>query len=76
MLSIAEAPDHPHNRARATFVEVDGIRQPAPGPKFGRTPAAPPTAPSETGADTGDVLAELGVRAEDIAKLRAAGVIA
>jgi alpha-methylacyl-CoA racemase len=76
VLSLDEAPDHPHNVSRGTFVEVDGVRQPAPGPKFDRTPAAPPKAPSETGADTDEVLAELGVTAEDIATLRAAGVIA
>ena len=76
VLGLGEAPDHPHNVARGTFVEVDGVRQPAPGPKFDRTPAAPPTAPSETGADTDDVLAELGLGEEEIAKLRAAGVIA
>jgi alpha-methylacyl-CoA racemase len=76
VLDLTEAPEHPHNVARGTFVEVDGVRQPAPGPKFDRTPAAPPTAPSETGADTDDVLAELGLTAEDIAKLRATGVVA
>jgi alpha-methylacyl-CoA racemase len=76
VLSLDEAPDHPHNVSRGTFVEVDGVRQPAPGPKFDRTPAAPPKTPSETGADTDEVLAELGVTAEDIATLRAAGVIA
>jgi len=76
VLTLAEAPDHPHNLARGTFTEVAGIRQPAPGPKFDRTPAAAPTAPSETGADTGEVLAELGLRAADIENLRAAGTIA
>jgi alpha-methylacyl-CoA racemase len=76
VLALDEAPDHPHNRARSTFVEVDGIRQPAPGPKFDRTPAAVPTPPSDTGADTDAVLAELGVTAEDIATLRESGVVA
>jgi alpha-methylacyl-CoA racemase len=42
VLSPAEAPDHPHNRARQTFVDVDGAAQPAPAPRFGRTPAPPP----------------------------------
>jgi alpha-methylacyl-CoA racemase len=42
VLSPAEAPEHPHNRARRTFVEVDGVAQPAPAPRFGRTPAAEP----------------------------------
>ena len=39
VLSILEAPNHPHNKARGTFVEVDGITQPAPSPRFSRTPA-------------------------------------
>ncbi|HEX3780159.1 MAG TPA: CaiB/BaiF CoA-transferase family protein [Pseudonocardiaceae bacterium] len=76
VLALAEAPDHPHNLARGTFVEVGGIRQPAPGPKFDRTPAAAPTAPSDTGSDTDEVLAELGLGPADIEKLRAAGTIA
>ncbi|MFI7601929.1 CaiB/BaiF CoA transferase family protein [Actinoplanes sp. NPDC049681] len=42
VLSPAEAPRHPHNRARGTFVEVGADTQPAPAPRFGRTPAAPP----------------------------------
>ena len=42
VLAPAEAPDHPHNRARNTFVPVSGLVQPAPAPRFGRTPAAAP----------------------------------
>ena len=42
VLAPAEAPEHPHNRARRAFVEVDGLIQPAPAPRFGRTPAAHP----------------------------------
>jgi alpha-methylacyl-CoA racemase len=42
VLSPREAPAHPHNRARETFVEVDGVTQPAPAPRFGRTPAPAP----------------------------------
>ena len=42
VLSPTEAPEHPHNRARDTFVEVGGLTQPAPAPRFGRTPAEPP----------------------------------
>ncbi|HUN32149.1 MAG TPA: CaiB/BaiF CoA-transferase family protein [Trebonia sp.] len=41
VLTLGEAPHHPHNRARATFVEVDGIMQPAPAPRFSRTPLSP-----------------------------------
>ena len=44
VLSMSEAPDHPQNKARCTFVDVDGVIQPAPAPRFSRTPAAPPTA--------------------------------
>jgi alpha-methylacyl-CoA racemase len=43
VLTLDEAPRHPHNVARGTFVEVDGITQPAPAPRFSRTPAGRPT---------------------------------
>jgi alpha-methylacyl-CoA racemase len=46
VLSPAEAPAHPHNRARGTFVEVGGVIQPAPAPRFGRTPTASPRPPA------------------------------
>ncbi len=45
VLSFAEAPQHPHLQARGTFVEVDGVVQPAPAPRFSRTPSALPSAP-------------------------------
>ncbi|MFJ4291859.1 CaiB/BaiF CoA transferase family protein [Cupriavidus sp. NPDC089707] len=45
VLTFAEAPEHPHMKARGTFVEVDGVVQPAPAPRFSRTPPAQPTAP-------------------------------
>ncbi len=41
VLSLTEAPEHPHNKERGTFVEVDGILQPAPAPRFSGTPAPP-----------------------------------
>ena len=41
VLSLAEAPNHPHNVARSTFIEVDGVVQPAPAPRFAATPAPP-----------------------------------
>jgi alpha-methylacyl-CoA racemase len=59
--SLREAPAHPHNIARDTFIEIDGIVQPAPAPRFSRTPAARPTPPPIIGRDTNDVLRELGV---------------
>lgn len=41
VLSLSEAPHHPHNVARGTFIEIDGVLQPAPAPRFSRTPAPP-----------------------------------
>ncbi|SHK02658.1 alpha-methylacyl-CoA racemase [Pseudonocardia thermophila] len=75
VLALSEAPQHPHNRARGVFVEVAGVVQPAPAPRFGRTPP-PPVRPSPpNGADTDAVLRELGYDAARIAALRAAGVV-
>jgi alpha-methylacyl-CoA racemase len=73
VLSLAEAPSHPHLRARGSFVEVDGVVQPAPAPRFSRTPAATPRPSPEPGADTDAVLAEAGFTAGEVAALRAAG---
>jgi alpha-methylacyl-CoA racemase len=77
VLSMDEATRHPHNVERGTFVEVAGITQPAPAPRFGRTPAAIQRPPAHTGQHTDEVLAEwLGADAERIAELRAAGTVA
>jgi alpha-methylacyl-CoA racemase len=51
VLSLAEAPEHPHNLARGAFVEVGGMVQPAPAPRFSATPSDPPRPPGEAGAD-------------------------
>jgi alpha-methylacyl-CoA racemase len=75
VLSMAEAPVHPHATARNAFVEVGGIVQPAPAPRFGRTGAANPAAPPRPGADTDAVLAGLGLAAAEVADLRARGII-
>jgi alpha-methylacyl-CoA racemase len=75
VLSLAEAAHHPHNVAREAFIEVDGVEQNAPAPRFSRTPAAPVRAPSPAGADTESVLSEHGFSAEDIARLRAAAAL-
>jgi len=74
VLSPTEAASHPHNAARGTFVEIGGMVQPAPAPRFDRTPPSTPEAPRAKGSDTEAVLAELGVT--DLDALRAAGVIA
>lgn len=76
VLTPWEAAEHPHNAARGTFVDVAGTAQPAPAPRFDRTPAASPTEASLAGADTASVLADLGLSEDDVAKLRDARVVA
>ena len=75
VLTMDEAPDHPHNRERATFVDVDGVAHPAPAPRFGRTPPDPPRPGHAFGSDADDVLAEAGLDRTEIAALRASGVV-
>ena len=74
VLTIEEALHHPHNVARGSFVDVAGAPMPGPAPRFSATPGAVGPVP-EFGADTADVLAELGYSADDVAELRAAGAI-
>ncbi len=61
VLSMAEAPDHPHNVARQTFVEVGGLKQPAPAPRFSRTPGAVQHPPGGNGDEPPKILADWGV---------------
>ncbi|AXX32985.1 CoA transferase [Actinosynnema pretiosum subsp. pretiosum] len=75
VLDPDEAPAHPHNAARATFVEVDGVPQPAPAPRFDRTPTAAPGSVPAVGEHTDEVLAELGLAPDRVTALRTAGVI-
>ena len=75
VLSMSEAPGHPHNRARGSFVEIAGVSQAAPAPRFSRTEASVPQAPRPAGSDTMDVLREAGYAEAEIEKLRAAGVL-
>ncbi|MGP7996231.1 MAG: CaiB/BaiF CoA transferase family protein [Streptosporangiaceae bacterium] len=70
VLSMADAPGHPHNVARGTFIEVGGVHQPAPAPRFSRTPAAVPDPPPAPGSDTEAVLASLGYSPSEITALR------
>jgi len=75
VLSMAEAPAHPHATARDAFVEVGGVVQPAPAPRFGRSQTATPAAPPRPGADTDTVLEGLGLSGAEVSDLRARGVI-
>jgi alpha-methylacyl-CoA racemase len=73
VLSLDEAPAHPHNTARGTFVTIDGITQPAPAPRFSRTPSATPTPPE---APASEALREWGFGQSEIAALREADAVA
>jgi alpha-methylacyl-CoA racemase len=75
VLSPWEAHLHPHNVARSTFIEVEGAVQPAPAPRFSRTPSAVSKPPSPPGADTVAGLLEWGVDEEAVAKLRESGAL-
>jgi alpha-methylacyl-CoA racemase len=75
VLSLAEAPAHPHAVARNAFLAVGDVTQPAPAPRFGRTPADSPSPPPRPGADTDAVLVDLGLSASEIADLRSRGVV-
>jgi alpha-methylacyl-CoA racemase len=75
VLSFEEAPDHPHNRHRKTFVDVGGRIQPAPAPRFSRTPADAPTPPGEWGVATEAVLAGWGFTGDEISSLVGDGVV-
>ena len=76
VLTMAETAGHPHAVARNAFIDVGGVTQPAPAPRFGRTAAAQPTPPPRPGADTDAVLADLGLSTGQVADLRAGGVVA
>ncbi|MBK5115981.1 MAG: CoA transferase [Thermoleophilia bacterium] len=72
---IDDAPEHPHNKARKTFVEVGGKTQPAPAPRFSRTSPGVPAAPSDPAADTDEALVAWGFSTAEIAELREAGAL-
>jgi alpha-methylacyl-CoA racemase len=73
VLTLAEAPRHPHAHQRQAFVEVGGVTQPAPAPRFGRSrPGAPRPAP-QPGEHTRELLAEAGYAEPEISTLLANG---
>jgi alpha-methylacyl-CoA racemase len=75
VLSLTEAPRHPHNVDRQTFVVHGGIVQPAPAPRFSRTPNTLGTTPPAPGDDTSEVLTELGYGPDEIERLHAVGAV-
>ena len=75
VLSMRDAREHPHNRARNTFVTVAGVEQPAPAPRFSRTQGAVRDRSHAAGADTDTALADWGIDAATVARLRNANAI-
>ncbi len=73
VLALGEAAAHQHNAARATFISADGGAQPAPAPRFSRTPTRAPAPAPDLGAHGEEILAERGFSAERIEALKASG---
>jgi alpha-methylacyl-CoA racemase len=73
VLSMSEAPRHPHNEARGTFVTVDGVLQPGPAPRFSRTESEIRSAPENSGSDARQTLADWGLAEAEVAELFEAG---
>ena len=76
VLGLAEAPHHPHNVARESFIEVDGVMQPAPTPRLDRTPASTPVPRRKPGQDTRGVLNDCGFADAEVDALVKDGAIA
>ena len=75
VLSLAEAPEHPHNKVRRTFIEIEGVIQPAPAPRFSRTRPEIQSRPAVPGEHTETVLVDFGFSPADINDLKTTGVI-
>ncbi|MFN3514508.1 MAG: CaiB/BaiF CoA transferase family protein [Phenylobacterium sp.] len=76
VLDLDEAPKHPHNAARETFVEIDGVVQPAPAPRFSGTPGAIQGPPPAIGAHDREALSEWGFSDGEIESLKGSGALA
>ncbi|MBM4361532.1 MAG: CoA transferase [Deltaproteobacteria bacterium] len=76
VLTMEEAPSHPHNAARGSFLEVGGVWQAAPTPRFSRTASSDPVAMNPVGTDTRSVLADCGFEPAEIEALLGAGAVA
>ncbi len=76
VLNLVDAANYPANVARQTYIEVDGMTQPAPAPRFSRTPSEVQHGGHDPGQDTDEVLADMGFAEQEIASLRESGAIA
>jgi alpha-methylacyl-CoA racemase len=75
VLDFVEAPNHPHNIARSTFIEIDGNMQPGIAPRFSRSECEKPQKPQAEGNDTESVLSSLGLSDDEIQQLRSCGAV-
>ena len=75
VLNLEEAVKHPHNVARKTYVEIEGVPQPAPAPRFSRTEAVVQRPPAQAGEHTEEALKEWGLSEGDVAALKTADAI-
>ncbi len=75
VLDWNEAPQHPHNVARGSFIDVEGVLQPAPAPRFSATPGSVQRPPSNPGADSAAILGDWGFDDAAIAELERSGAI-
>lgn len=76
VLSMRDAPSHPHNLAREAFVDIAGVRQPAPAPRLSRTPGAIQSPPPVLGEHTRERLTALGLSGDEITRLVELGAVA
>lgn len=74
VLTFSESRTHPHNASRSTFVDAGRVTQPAPAPRFSRTPGAIRSEPPERGTRGGEALADWGFSPEEVERLAALGV--
>jgi alpha-methylacyl-CoA racemase len=75
VLDMGEAPAHPHNKHRGTFVEVDGVVQPGPAPRFSRTPSAIQGPPAVAGQHTAEALRDWGFSGSEVEQLQKVGAV-
>lgn len=75
VLTLDEAPNHPHNAARETFVTVEGVVQPAPAPRFVSTPGEIQGPPPKIGAHNDEALSQWGFSGAEIEALKASGAL-
>lgn len=75
VLTMSQAAQHPHNVDRKTFIEIAGVTQPAPAPRFSRTPSAVPAPPAHPGQHSREILVDWGFKESDIESLLTSGAV-